>query len=174
MDFFHLNHCIRIYQLDLEVSALATLQMDGYSPSPKSIKLPAALATPSTHMPTVVITKYSSGRNSKVGLCDLTSGCVWHWVGGNLVQLSQNKGQDVCSTPPAARMKTTSVWSLCCVAPKTTDSAISTARKSGDRLLARWHKIKIQILLEKLMRCSKTYPSLYIMSVRAVGNDREK
>lgn len=90
------------------------------------------------------------------------------------MQLSQNTVQDVYSTTPAAEKKTTSVWSLGFVAPKTTDSAISTARKSGDRLLVQWHKIKIQILLEKLMRCSKTYPSLYIMSVRALSNDGEK
>lgn len=32
----------------------------------------------------------------------------------------------------------------------TTDGAISNSKKTGDRLLAVWHKIKIQILLEKL------------------------
>lgn len=44
----------------------------------------------------------------------------------------------------------TNTCSLSCIALLTTDGAIFNSRQTGDRLLAVWHKIKIQILLEKL------------------------
>lgn len=40
--------------------------------------------------------------------------------------------------------------SLCCIALLTTDGAIFHSKETDDRLLAMRHKIKIQILLEKL------------------------
>lgn len=46
----------------------------------------------------------------------------------------------------------------------TTDSAIFSGDETGERLLAMWHKIKIQILLEKLT-CDHT-PQFSVYHVR--------
>lgn len=62
--------------------------------------------------------------------------------------------------------------SLCCIALLTTDGAIFHSKGTGDRLLAVWHKIKIQILLEKLT-CNRTLLfSVYHVSV-SLSNDQK-
>lgn len=169
-----MNHCIRIYQLDLEVNAFATLQMDGHSPSLKGIKLPAALATPSTHMSTVVITKYSSVGIPRLVCATELRGVFdseWKetWCSSVKIRCRMCAPLHLLPEWKQHRPGPSIVWHL-----KLLTVRFPRQGKSGDRLLARWHKIKIQILLEKLMRCSKTNPSLYIMSVRVPSNDREK
>lgn len=62
--------------------------------------------------------------------------------------------------------------SVCCTSLLTTDSAIFNSREAGERLLAARHKIKIQILLEKLT-CERTPTVLCISRQCRLSNDQK-
>ena len=128
----------------------------------------------STWTPNLVKINDFWSEYTKVPFCGQTSEHSRNRIGKKNLDLSQNKAQN--ESAPGVKCNPL-FWCnscfFCRMAPLTTDGAIFDSEGTSNRLLARQHKIKIQILLEKLT-CNCNPTVLCISCQRRLSNDQKK